>query len=299
MSENGSELRIAVAALAARPRVLVAVDFDGTLAPFVLDPLEARALPGGIEALRAAAALAGVTAAVVSGRDLVTLAAITGLGPRDGVILIGSHGAQMSLDGTPAGETSVGDDPHDDATREPPAADAGILDEDSTARLDMVSGELEAIRARYPAVRLEHKPSAVALHTRGVEPSVAAAATTAAYDVAEGHQGVHIMPGKDVVELTVLEADKGSRHPRLARVNRADATLYLGDDVTDERAFAALDPAAGDVTVKVGEGESLATQRVPDPAAVVELLGLFAELRRLASRGPAGPAGPARPDVQG
>lgn len=73
MTEAGKDLRIAVAAFAARPRVLVAVDFDGTLAPFVTDPLQARALPGDLEALRAAAALGGVTAAVVSGRDCVTM----------------------------------------------------------------------------------------------------------------------------------------------------------------------------------------------------------------------------------
>jgi len=45
--------------------VLVAVDFNGTLSPFVLDPLQARA----------AAALGGVIAANVSRRDLPTLAA--------------------------------------------------------------------------------------------------------------------------------------------------------------------------------------------------------------------------------
>ena len=76
MTEVGENLRIAGATFAARPRVLVAVDFDGTLAPFVTDPLQARALPGGLEALRGAAALGGVTAAVVSGRDLATLAAL-------------------------------------------------------------------------------------------------------------------------------------------------------------------------------------------------------------------------------
>ena len=98
MTESGKDLRIAVAAFAARPRVLVAVDFDGTLSPFVLDPMQARAVPGALEALRAAAALDGVTVAVVSGRDLATLAALTGLGLHDGVILIGSHGAQTNLD---------------------------------------------------------------------------------------------------------------------------------------------------------------------------------------------------------
>jgi hypothetical protein len=76
VTEAGKDLRIAVAAFAARPRVVVAVDFGGTLAPFVTDPLQARAVPGGLEVLRAEAALGGVTAAVVSGRDLATLAAL-------------------------------------------------------------------------------------------------------------------------------------------------------------------------------------------------------------------------------
>ena len=75
MTESGTDLRRALAAFAARPRVLVAVDFDGTLSPFVLDPMQARAVPGGLEALRAAAALGGVIAAIVSRRDLATPAA--------------------------------------------------------------------------------------------------------------------------------------------------------------------------------------------------------------------------------
>ena len=259
MTEAGEGLRLAVAAFAARPRVLVAVDFDGTLAPFVIDPMQARAVPGGLEALRAAAALGGVTAAVVSGRDLATLAALTGIGPGDGITLIGSHGAQASLQ---------------------PAHDAAFLDEDATARLSVVRSELETIRSRYPAVRLEHKPSAVALHTRGVEPSVAAAAAAAAVEVGQRYPGLHVMPGKDVVELTVLEANKGSAVVELARATGSDATLYLGDDVTDERAFAALDPASGDLTVKVGDGQTAAAQRVPDPESVVKLLELFVDQRR-------------------
>jgi len=76
VTEAGKALRIAVAAFAARPRVVVAVGFGGTLGPFVTGPLQGRAVPGGLEALRGAAALGGVTAAVVSGRDLATLAAL-------------------------------------------------------------------------------------------------------------------------------------------------------------------------------------------------------------------------------
>jgi trehalose-phosphatase len=108
---------------------------------------------------------------------------------------------------------------------------------------------------------------------------VAAAATTAALKVGERNPGVHVMPGKNVVELTVLVADKGSAVVGLARATRSQATLYVGDDVTDERAFAALAPSSGDLTVKVGDGDTAAALRLPDQASVVKLLELFVDER--------------------
>lgn len=260
MSELPDSLRAALEAFVQRPRVLVASDFDGVLAPLVDDPMQSRALPGGLAALRAASAMEGVTAALVSGRDLATLAALTGIGPDEELVLIGSHGAETSL---------------------APAHDVALLDDAATARLAALGVELEAIRSRYPAVRLERKPCAVALHTRGVDPSVASAATTAALEVGGRHTGVHVMPGKDVVELTVLEANKGSAVVGLARLTTSHATLYMGDDVTDERAFAALDTVSGDLTVKVGDGKTVAAHRVPSPEAVAELLELFVDQRRV------------------
>ena len=85
--------------------------------------------------------------------------------------------------------------------------------------------------------------------TEAGKPSVAATvATKSRTELGGRYTGVHVLPGKDVVELTVLEANKGSALVDLARQTCSDATLYLGDDVTDERAFAALDPASGDLT---------------------------------------------------
>jgi trehalose-phosphatase len=98
--------------------------------------------------------------------------------------------------------------------------------------------------------------------------------------VGQRYPDVHVMPGKNVVELSVLEANKGKAVVTLAQATSSQATLYLGDDVTDERAFAALDPASGDLTVKVGDGDSAAAHRVPDQRSVVELLELFVDLRR-------------------
>jgi trehalose 6-phosphate phosphatase len=93
---------------------------------------------------------------------------------------------------------------------------------------------------------------------------------------AQADSSLTMKPGKDVLELAVTDADKGSAVRRLATELGAAAVLYLGDDVTDEDAFRALGP--DDVTVKVGEGETAARYRVADPGAVVALLGSLADL---------------------
>ncbi len=202
----------------------------------------------------------------MSGRDLATLEMLTAIGPDDGITLIGSHGAQTN---------------HADRGGLASAAGAAFLDEAAAALLETLRDELEAIRSRYPTVRLEYKPSAVVLHTRDVGPSAAEAATRAAHEVGRRHTGVHVTPGKEVVELSVSPADKGSALADLARASSSEATLYVGDDATDERAFAALHPLSGDLTIKVGTGETVALHRVPDPEAVVELLTLFVDERCL------------------
>lgn len=265
MEEMGEGLRRALATFASRPRILVAADFDGTLAPLVADPMQATALPGGLEALHAVATLDGVTTAIVSGRDLATLETLTGLGPADGITLIGSHGAETTLR---EGGGLVS------------AADATVLDDAAAALLSTLHDELEQITSRYPPARLEDKAAAAALHTRGVDARTAKAATEAALQLGRRLPGVHVMVGKEVVELSVSAADKGSAVADLARASRSEATLYVGDDLTDERAFTALNPDSGDLTVKVGSGSTAAVYRVAGPETVVELLALVVESRR-------------------
>ena len=161
-----------------------------------------------------------------------------------------------------------------------PTAGAAGLERSAIQLLETLDGEMDQIRLHWPAIRLERKPAAVVLHTRGVERSTAEAAHAAALEMGARHAGVHVIPGKDVVELSVSAADKGTAVTGLALASRSDATLYLGDDATDERAFAALDPSSGDLTIKVGAGDTVARHRVPDQGAVVELLRLFVEARR-------------------
>ena len=85
----------ALAAFAELPTVLVATDFDGVLAPFVLDPLDARPQEGTVETLTALAAMPGTHAAIVSGRDLETLTRLSGT-EGSAIGRIGGHGAQTS-----------------------------------------------------------------------------------------------------------------------------------------------------------------------------------------------------------
>ena len=63
---------------------------------------------------------------------------------------------------------------------------------------------------------------------------------------------IHVTNGKDVIELSLLATDKGAAVDALRAQASASAVLYLGDDVTDENAFAQLH--GPDVGIKIGAG---------------------------------------------
>lgn len=243
----------ALTAVAARTTaLLVATDFDGVLAPFVIDPLDARPQPGTRESLLAIAALPGTTTAVVSGRDLQTLTTLTGLGG-SAVALIGSHGAESS------------------------AADGLSLDQASVDRLlDLRRFLADEIAASGQAIRLEHKPAGVVLHTRGL-PAEAEIAAEGISQAAGDRHGVRVLSGKGVREFSVVTADKGTALSGLATAVGAEATVYFGDDVTDEHVFEVLGP--GDIGIKVGEGATAAGWRIADSDQVPEVLETIRRVR--------------------
>ena len=81
-----------------------------------------------------------------------------------------------------------------------------------------------------------------------------------------------------MIELSLLATDKGAAVTALRVQASASAVLYLGDDVTDENAFARLH--GPDVGVKIGGGETLAGYRVDEPIDAVRVLGFLLEMRR-------------------
>lgn len=247
-----SSLDAEIAAVAAHPTLLVATDFDGVLAPFVLDPMDARPQPGTIDALTALSRAARTWTAVVSGRDLATLAELTGLGG-SGTVLIGSHGAESNR------------------TRQRPAG------HESDARLTALRAYVEPhVAAQDPRIRLEHKPTALVLHTRGLPGDAVAVADEIAAEAAR-IPGVTLLTGKGVHELSVVRADKGTALLALAGDLHADAIVYLGDDVTDEHVFTVLD--RDDLSIKVGPGETAARARLDDCTGVPAVLAALAAAR--------------------
>jgi trehalose 6-phosphate phosphatase len=242
-----ADLAAALAEVAGRRPLLVASDYDGVLAPLVGDPSAAVPYPGAAEAVARVAAADGVVVALVSGRGVADLQTVSGFtGPYRWV---GSHGAEF--DGPLTGEPA--------------------------ARRDALAERLAPLVGAVPGARLEVKPASVAVHVREVADRAAAAALLTAADAA-ADPSLTKKPGKEVLELAVTPADKGSALLRLREELGAAAAVYLGDDLTDEDAFRAL--PAGDVTVKVGEGDTVARHRVADTAAVVAVFDVLADRLR-------------------
>lgn len=247
-------LDAALEMLAAAPRLLVALDFDGTLAPFATDPGSVAALPGSWAAVLTLERAKDTSVVLVSGRPLDGLARVTQA--PDGMALVGSHGVEWRVDG------------HDEAA----------LTDDERARVERLGGALEDVVARFPGVRIEHKPAGHGIHTRGVDTETAAQADAEASRVAhEVDPDVLERGGKDILEFAVRHVTKGDAIERLRDLFGADAVFFAGDDVTDEDGFRVL--RDGDVGVKVGEGDTAAGFRIADPAALTDVLKQLARAR--------------------
>jgi trehalose 6-phosphate phosphatase len=251
------ELREALRRVAATDHLLVAMDFDGTIAPIVGHADDARPLPRAATAFAGLAVLPRTTTALISGRALASLRTVAS--PPVDTLLIGSHGAEAWLGPGSAGLS---------------------LDDDQKALLAEVRSILAEIVAEAPGTMLEDKPAGVVLHTRQAEDDVAQDAVSAARSLLQDRKGVFLKDGKRVLETSVVNASKGEGVTFLRQVTGATAVLFAGDDTTDEDALARLEP--GDVGVKVGLDFTQAQYRVEAPVHVAELLEVLLHERTLA-----------------
>ncbi|GLY68519.1 trehalose-phosphatase [Amycolatopsis taiwanensis] len=247
-----AELRRAIVQIARTPRLLVACDYDGTLAPIVSNPDEARPLPESVGALRSLAVLHETTTAVISGRALRDLATLSRL-PAE-VHLVGSHGSEFDIGFVHA------------------------LEAGAREKLRRLEHELEKLVDGAPGVQLEVKPASIAVHVRRAERDEAHRILDEIHKGPGTWDGVSTTDGKEVVELSVVQTDKGRALDTLRHQVGATAAMFLGDDVTDEKAFARL--SGPDLGVKVGDGETLAAYRIRGAEEVATVLAFILEERR-------------------
>jgi trehalose 6-phosphate phosphatase len=238
--------------IAFAPVLLVASDYDGTLAPIVTDPKRAFPHRETLVAVKKLASLPNTHVALISGRSLQDLSALTG--SPSAVRMIGSHGSEFDVGFA--------------RTLPPPTVEL----------LGRVTAEIEAIAGRAEGVIVETKPASVAFHYRNVSSAeIAAELLDAVLHGPGAHPGVYVRRGKMVVELSVMATDKGAALDDIRTQTGASVAVYLGDDVTDEDAFKVL--RGPDLAVKVGEGESSAKARLNDTAEVARFLAALAERR--------------------
>lgn len=248
----------ALTRIAASDRLLVALDFDGTLAPLNDEPMNARALPDAATAVAALAELPDTPVAFVSGRSLHDLREIAEHTDGSPVHLAGSHGAEYW---SPEQGTLPTDD--DDAAR---------------ALRDELRDEMTAQLAGLPGVWVEPKTFGFGIHTRVASRKHARAARAAADQlVADRAPHWRRRTGHNIVEYSFRHEGKDSAIAALRERLGATAVLFAGDDVTDEDAMASL--GESDLGIRVGAGETAAAVRVGSIQELADALSALARMR--------------------
>lgn len=228
------------------------LDFDGTLVEIAPRPDLVRVDPGLVPVLEALRSRLGGAVAIVTGRPVAVIDDFLAPAAFD---VAGLHGVERRVDGVLTGG-SPADHP------------------ELRARI----GQLRAMVADLDAVLIEDKGASVAVHWRLATPADAGRAEAAVTAVAAGLAGAYrLQLGKAVGEIVPASATKA--HAIRAFLKNAPyagrRAVFLGDDRTDEIAFAGVAEAGG-LGIRVGPGATAAARRLADPEAVRALLSGWA-----------------------
>lgn len=236
--------------------LLLGLDFDGTLAPIDSDPDAPTLDPAMAPPLDRLAQQPEVDVAIVSGRQVDDLVDRVGI---SGLAYAGNHGLELHRNG----RTVV----HPTAGRQRPAIRRAC---------ERVADRL----ATVPGWEIEDKGVTATVHYRRVPadrvPEIASAVETA---VAESTTPLVVTRGKEILEIRpAIDWDKGRLLDLLAGEAPPDwATVYVGDDTTDEDAFRVVEPQGLGVRVGDPEEETVASAVLPARRQVRSLLRVLDE----------------------
>lgn len=234
----------------ATSKVLLAFDYDGTLAPIVTDPERAHMRPSTKRLLRRTASL--YPSAIISGRARNDLLRLVGsIGVRD---LIGNHGLEP-----------------------------GSTAQRFATRVRGWLPELARTLSTTPGVVIEDKRFTLAIHYRRSQQKKQA--LEAILQACERLRGARVFGGKQVINVLPSGAPhKGLAVEHLREEHQCDTAIYVGDDETDEDVFR-LDQPAQLLTIRVGQSRtSSATYFLRGQTEIDRLLEELIALRAPARR---------------
>lgn len=226
--------------------VAIFIDFDGTLVEIAPTP-DAVDVPDALaDRLRSLAQSLEGALAVVTGR---TIADIDHFLPGQDFAIAGSHGQEVRQRGN---------------TR--------TISPLLSAQANSIATQLSSVFANDNRILIEQKPAGIAAHYRAA-PERKADVYAAMHSALEGKEHFHTVSGKKVIEARPGGIDKGTamqdmlRHPPF----HGRIPVFIGDDVTDEDGFRTAN-ALGGVSIKIGDGNTIAQFRLPDVKSVQALL---------------------------
>jgi trehalose 6-phosphate phosphatase len=207
------------------PRAAIFCDIDGTLAPIVNRPEDAR-VPEDVSVLLSKLGRSYGSVACVSGRSATEARRLVGVG---GIAYVGSHGAELLEPGSSS----------------PELLEAFVSWEGRVR--DFVEQRQEDRELKLLRIRVEDKGPIKAFHWRDVPDDAAAERWLQNVGQEAETDGFDTHWGRKVLEIRPpVPIDKGQAVTRLVGTYDVRTALYGGDDVTDLDAFDALEALVSD-----------------------------------------------------
>lgn len=194
-------------------KILLMMDFDGTISPIVEDPKDAVLPKETREVLEGLGENDHITLAVISGRGLLDLKAKVGI---EGIIYVGNHG--MEAEGIPPLLGGVSK---------------------RLEAMEEVSKILKEALGAIEGIIIEDKDLSISIHYRKADPLDEDRINIVVEEVIGPHKNtLNIFHGRKVVEVRPKGAfNKGDLARHLTNLNPGALPIYIGDDFTDEDAF--------------------------------------------------------------
>uniref|UniRef100_E6PWX6 Putative Trehalose 6-phosphate phosphatase n=1 Tax=mine drainage metagenome TaxID=410659 RepID=E6PWX6_9ZZZZ len=255
--QNALDVFFALLGAARSSRLLL--DYDGTLAPFVVDRMAAFPYAGVVERLAAIEGSSRSGVVLISGRPVSEVQMLAR--PLEGLEIWGAHGIEH-------------------LSRTGKMERAALAAEDSAA-LALARERLEDVGM---IAQMEEKPGGVAAHWRGYEPDAVVGMNALVENLWKpllAGTSLRLLAFDGGVELRVTRPDKGDAVRAIRKTLEPTAlAAYLGDDATDEDAFRAMAGWGLSVLVREEKRESGAEVWIRPPEQLLEFLDRWVEAVR-------------------